>query len=216
MGIGVCFDRGESPCTKLLTSSHENYRLLPEILGVQYCPEDVDFTWKSIARILHYGEMMDTKLKNKIASTIFVLLGLPTLCTVAATFHCYAQSPIDSIAESHINANVPDSGDFGSVMKRDLEAYFRKRIKMPAKVTYELLRDGPTQTGIAYPKFYVWVKIKTGEKPIDEGAVQLAAIGKKYFDVTDFLSITEIKSNPEAIYKVFPRPVCDKILAKLK
>jgi hypothetical protein len=101
-------------------------------------------------------------------------------------------------------------------MERDLEEYFRKRVKAPIKVTYELLRDGPTQTGIAYPKFYVWVKVTRGKKQIDEGAVRLAAIEKKYFDVTDFLSITEIKSNPEAIYKVFPRPVCDKIMAKLK
>ncbi len=46
--------------------------------------------------------------------------------------------------------------------------------------------------------------------------MRLAAIEKKYFDVTDFLSITEIKNNPEAIYKVFPRPVCDKIMAKIK
>ena len=101
-------------------------------------------------------------------------------------------------------------------MERDLEAFFSERVKEPIKVTYEFLRDGPTQAGIAYPKFYVWVKVIRADKLIDEGAVRLAAIEKKYFTVTDFLSIAEIKSNPRAISKIFPRPVCDKIMAKLK
>ena len=145
-----------------------------------------------------------------------LLIGLVTVCSVAVTCLCYAQSTTDSVAESHIKANVPDSADFHTLMQRDLEAYFRKRAKVPVKVTYELLRDGPTQTGIAYPKFYVWVNVTRAGKKIDEGAVRLAAIGKKCFDVTDFLSVIEIKGNPEAIYKVFPRPVCVKIMAKIK
>ena len=145
-----------------------------------------------------------------------LLIGLSTIFSVWVTCLCYAQSPLDSVAESHIKANVPDSADFQTFMERDLESYFRKLNNVPVKATYEFLRDGPTQTGIAYPKFYVWVKVTSGKKLIDEGAVRLAAIDKKYFNVTDFMSITEIKGNPEAIYKVFPRPVCDKITARIK
>ena len=143
-------------------------------------------------------------------------LGLIVFLAIAATtFHCHAQSPIDSIAESHIEGNVPDAANFNAFLVRDLEAYFRALMKKPMKVTYELLRDGPTQTGIAYPKYYAWVRAIEGKKTIAEGAVRLAAVQKKYFEVTDFLSVGEMRRDSKAIFHVFPKAVGDKILLRL-
>ena len=89
------------------------------------------------------------------------------------------------IQRSHIEANVPGPGEFEKLLKRDLASYFaqaRKKKNLP--VEFELLRDGPTQSGVSYPKFYAWVRIAGGKSPEDRGAVRLAAIEKKRFEVT--------------------------------
>lgn len=78
-----------------------------------------------------------------------------------------------------------------------------------------MLRDGPTQAGVAYPKFYVWVRVFEGASVVDQGAVRLAAIEKREFQVTDFLSERTIRADPKVIYRVFPAPVCDRINGKL-
>lgn len=64
---------------------------------------------------------------------------------------------------------------------------------------YELLRNGPTQSGVAYPKFYLWLRATNTEKTVIEGAVRVAAIEKKRFDVTNFIPRTYIVSHPEAV-----------------
>ena len=122
-----------------------------------------------------------------------------------------AQSVMDEIAQSHIKANVPEQADFYTFMERDLKAYFANKKERVLRVTYELLRDGPTQTGVAYPKFYLWVTVADGEKIVDEGAVRVAAIEKKRFEVTHFLSVDDIKTNPQELYAIFPPPVCEII-----
>lgn len=63
------------------------------------------------------------------------------------------ESVIDSIADSHIQANVPSEKDFDNFLKRDLAAYFKDDLKKDVTVEYELLRNAPTQSGIAFPKF---------------------------------------------------------------
>lgn len=124
-------------------------------------------------------------------------------------------SVIDDIAESHVRANVPDGKDFDSFLKRDLAAYFKGERKGTIAVEYELLRDGPTQTGISFPKFYAWVKAREDGRLFAEGAARLAAVEKKRFGVTDFLSREDAARDPEGIYRVFPRDVGDKIRKKL-
>lgn len=46
--------------------------------------------------------------------------------------------------------------------------------------------------------------------------MRVAAVEKTHFDVTNYLSKNNIKSDPESIYYVFPAAVCDKIREKLK
>ena len=137
------------------------------------------------------------------------------VAVIFSSFISLAQSVIDEIAESHIRANVPDSSDFSTFMTRDLEAYFAKTEGRSTDISYEMLRNSPTQTGIAYPKFYLWVKAVYGDKTINEGAARVAAIEKRRFEITHFLSIKDIKADPEKLYLVFPRPVCERIMERL-
>src|SRR6059058_2549398 len=138
-----------------------------------------------------------------------------SLVLFAGVVITYAQRQGESIAESHIRANVPDEKDFDKFLKRDLEQYFKDTMQKTVTVEFELLRKGPTQTGIAYPKFYAWVTIRDGVKVIDQGAVRVAAVEKKHFDVTDFVSEADIKDAPMILDRIFPKPVADKIRERL-
>jgi hypothetical protein len=121
----------------------------------------------------------------------------------------------NSIADSHLAANVPAEQDFDSFMKRDLQAYFSARLGRTVEVQYSLLRLGATQTGIAYPKYYVWAIVESDGAAQLEGAARVAAVDQARFDVTDFVPKAEILLHPEAIQSIFPAPVCDEIKKRL-
>ena len=148
---------------------------------------------------------------NNIRMAILTLLLVSAGSSVAA-----CQLPItDSIADSHVRANVPDEKDFGGFLKRDLEAYFKELKGKDVSVEYELLRDAPTQSGTAFPNFYSWVRIKENDNPLEEEAVRVAAVEKKRFGVYDYLSRADIERDPEKVYQVFPKTVGDKIRDKI-
>src|ERR1700749_4167951 len=91
---------------------------------------------------------------------------------------CQGQSAgTSSLAESHIEGNVPSRQNFDPYMKRDL-ALFLCDGASDCHVEYTLLREGATQTGIAYPKFYVWAICTQRDKVIKQGAARVAAIDK--------------------------------------
>jgi len=128
------------------------------------------------------------------------------------------QSPeqvIREIQRSHIEGNVPPAADFDRLLSRDLEKYFSRLRRRSVKVQAELLRDGPTQSGVAYPRFYVWVRVLEGETVVEEGAARVAAIDRKEFDVTDYLDAPRIRAKAAVLYEVFPGAVADKIKARL-
>jgi hypothetical protein len=121
-----------------------------------------------------------------------------------------------SIADSHVQGNVPDQDNFDIFIKRDLQTYFDSYYKTSSStIEYELLRQGPTQTGMAFPKYYLWVKVLKNDKDFGQGAVRVAAVDKSEFRVTDYLTKENIDSNIEQIYQVFPSDVCEKIKTKL-
>ena len=122
---------------------------------------------------------------------------------------------LNDVAMSHIEANVPPLAEFDVLMRRDLQAYFHTTTGKEGVATYELLREGATQTGVSYPKFYVWARFQTADGAISEGAARVAAIERKSFQVANFLSKSEILAQPSGIYAVFPAPVCQRINAKL-
>ena len=120
------------------------------------------------------------------------------------------------IREETIKANVPNQNEFDTILKRDLIKYFSNANAKTVEVSYELLRNEPTQTGVAYPKFYLWVIVHKNGKATEQGAVRVAAIERREFEITDYLSKEAIQRSPMAVYKIFPRGLCDKILERAK
>jgi hypothetical protein len=132
------------------------------------------------------------------------------LCfAVASTF---GQAPMEDVRQSHIEGNVPAAEDFDRLLRRDLTTFFRARTDHSVQVQYRLLRDGPTQSGVAYPKYYAWVRVITGSRVVEEGAVRLAAIERKRFEITDYINAETVRSDPRSVESVFPRALVPTIL----
>lgn len=112
---------------------------------------------------------------------------------------------------SHIQSNVPDAKDFDRILVRDLRSKFCHNDE--CKLNFELLRKGATQTGVAYPKFYVWIQVMDGSKQ-QKGAVRLAAIDKDHFEVTNYLSVEQIRRVPEQVSTIFPAALVKEIVGR--
>jgi hypothetical protein len=146
-------------------------------------------------------------LKISIVVTV-LLLGLGLTHSELTT----AQIP--GVRESHIDGNVPEKKDFDRFLKRDLTAFFQEGTKGRVRVEYELLRKEPTQSGVAFPKFYLWVKAFQGRKLLVEGAARVAAVEKKRFDVVNFREKAEIQKDPDAVANAFPAALVPEILRR--
>ncbi len=118
-------------------------------------------------------------------------------------------------AFTHRSQTVPPAADFDRILRRDLETYFARSRGTDLIVDWELLRDGPTQSGVAYPKFYAWVRVRRNGAIVDQGAVRLAAIDRKLFEVTDFVPETSIRTDGAKLDDVFPAQVAETIRRRL-
>lgn len=138
------------------------------------------------------------------------------LPAVVATFIATTAfaDPIATVVETHIDGNVPPADKFAELLRRDLQTYFATSSGAPRTVELEMLRDGPTQSGISFPKYYVWVKVIDAAGKVQEGAARVAAIHEVRFEVTHFVSAHQIRDAPETLQDVFPPPVCDAAIAK--
>jgi hypothetical protein len=125
------------------------------------------------------------------------------------------QKIFQDIQESHLDANIPDQTQFDRLLRRDLEKYFLNKFGV-VTVKWEFLREGPTQSGVAYPKYYLWTKIYADDKILEEGAVRVAAMEKTRFEITDFVNINKIKNNVKDLYSIFPKSVCEKIILTMQ
>ncbi len=129
----------------------------------------------------------------------------------------FAQTSLTDIQQSHIEANVPASAHFTAFLERDLLDYFQKQgFPAATSVSFTLLRNGPTQTGISYPKFYLWVDVHEDKKVVTQGAICVAAVEQSYFRVTRFLPSSKIRVSPEAVSSIFPAPLVSTIVSRAK
>lgn len=118
------------------------------------------------------------------------------------------------LQQSHIEANVPRPESFEKLLARDLLAYFRASDSPTATgVTFKLLRNGPTQSGVSYPKYYLWAEVFSGSELLQKGAVRVEAVERTHFEVTDFMSKAQILSAPEDVERVFPAVLTPGILS---
>ncbi len=117
------------------------------------------------------------------------------------------------IQKSHVSENVPENVSFESYLKRDLQAFFKNHFNRDdIVIESDLLRKGATQSGVAYPKFYSWIKIlDSSGKIVERGATRIAAVEKDHFEVTHFFEASKIISDPESVRSVFPKALLEKI-----
>lgn len=150
----------------------------------------------------------------RLALTIATSLTLIWAQAVAAqaTSGAEAHGVLAELQASHIQANVPDEPAFSEFLQRDLNSFFTGRgLRSPA-ARFELLRHSATQSGAAYPKFYLWVRVQSTADRFTSGAVRVAAVERQRFDVTDFLSASEIRADPGRVRSVFPGPLVQAII----
>lgn len=129
---------------------------------------------------------------------------------VVTVINVFPDLILGGLSQSHTSANVPSQEDFDSYLKRDLTAYFSDDLGSGVSVEYELLRNGPAQNGIGFPKYYIWVTAKSDGLVI-EGVARIAAMEQGAFSVTDFVSSEEIKSNPDSLDQIFPKDLIQDI-----
>ena len=141
------------------------------------------------------------------------LLLTALLCVV--TLGCNAQDPMTAIANSHVEGSAPKGELLDKYLQRDLTAYFCKG-QTNCRVEYEYLRQAATQSGVSYPKYYLWTRCFTNDQLTAEGAVRVAAVDQKYFDVTHYLSAKEIVASPDEVGAIFPAALANKIVEKAK
>ncbi len=138
----------------------------------------------------------------------FVANGLVVLWCVMGG----CEGDTESVRQSHIVANVPAQDEIEGMLRRDLLAYFRARGQPQAeRVEVQLLRDMPTQSGVATPKYYVWLRLYGASGLLEEGAARVMAVERDRFDVTRFLSKPALAAHTEDAGKTFPAALLPKI-----
>ncbi len=150
-------------------------------------------------------------LNVKTSVTLILISACPALASQSSKL-------IKAIQKNHIESNVPEYHTFEDKLVRDLESYFKE--KYPQKkisVNSELLRKEPTQSGLSYPKYYSWVRVKQEDGTlITSGAVRVEAIEQESFHVTNFVASDSIKNGTGRIDEVFPKALCDAIRENAK
>ena len=134
-----------------------------------------------------------------------------SLLAIAATSAC-AQT---SLQQSHTDGNVPPQESFAEFLNRDLLAFFQAGAASSAtSVQFHLLRNGPTQSGVSFPKFFVWVKVFSSATVLEEGAASVAAINRTHFEITNFQSAQQINARPSVVSSIFPSVLVPIILER--
>lgn len=117
------------------------------------------------------------------------------------------------VQRSYVEANVPPAAQAEAILRRDLAAFFAKSTgQSVVSLQISALRDGPTQSGVSYPKFYFWVRATGTGAVIAEGAVRVAAVDRVRFEVTDFLPKAKIQESPGQVAAVFPQALVTLVL----
>lgn len=152
-------------------------------------------------------------MKMRIRSTVAAMICVAGAACAGACDNAGAQI-VPSVQQSHIAGNAPGEESFDALLSRDLVAYFASRGLTDPEIGYELLRRGPTQSGVAFPKFYLWVSATSAQGDVMTGAVRVAAIDRVRFEITDFVARADILANPDGLASIFPAALLPAIRAK--
>jgi hypothetical protein len=80
------------------------------------------------------------------------------LAFLAVTTLAQGNDLMSDLRQSQSDANVPDKEDFGRILNRDITKYVTDAGDKNITVKVELLREGPSQSGVALPKYYIWIE----------------------------------------------------------
>jgi hypothetical protein len=114
---------------------------------------------------------------------------------------------MQQLQASHISANAPPASSFSRILERDVRAYLAAHRLPSRKVRIEPLRKGATQSGVSYPKYYIWVRATGAAKHHVEGAMRIVAIDQARFEVTDFTPADMVRSDPASLAAIYPSPI---------
>ena len=78
------------------------------------------------------------------------------------------------------------------------------------RVEPRFLRDGPTVTGLAVPKYYFWVRLFSQGQLLDAVAVRAALDGDR-LDVLQMVPRAQIRRDPAALRMIFPAALIPEI-----
>lgn len=160
-----------------------------------------------------HAQRMNSSLATLLA---LVLIGATSPAVALEGSGEFRVQSMPELQSAHIAAHVPIGGDFEALLVRDLAAYFvRQGITAPV-VTYELLRDAPTQSGVSFPKFYVWVSATASNGSVVDGAARVAAIDRTHFEITDFVSRDKIVTQPDSLDLVVPAALVDMTVERAR
>lgn len=132
--------------------------------------------------------------------------------TLAVSFGQGCNAPLHNY-QDRLNSQS-DQVNLNPDLQISLEDYFRLEQKKNVTVKYEYLRKAGTETGMSFPKYYVWVEISDGLSFLQKGAARLSGTDTNKFEVTHYLSESEIKANPANVYSIFPKQLSDEIIKR--
>lgn len=136
-----------------------------------------------------------------------------SITLLSMIFYIYAGG-LD-ISQGHIDANVPAPDVFNEILAESIDQYLMDEYNLTRPITeYKLLRDYPSQTGLAFPKYYAWISSKDKDDKVVIGVARLAAIDKDYFDITDFVDSKTITKNGSSELNAFPLDLHQKIIGE--
>lgn len=114
------------------------------------------------------------------------------------------ESMMVELQASHIAANAPPDATFMAILERDVRAYLVAK-RLPSKsVAIEPLCKGARQSGVSYPKYYVWIRAADKSRHHVAGAMRVTAIDRVRFNVTDFTPAASIRSDPALLASIYP------------
>lgn len=145
-------------------------------------------------------------------AALFLIAALGTTgSALSQTWEAEAARMIAQNRKSHIDANVPPKDAFEAILQRDLENYFRTEEGIAdAEVAFTILNERPAQIGVVLPKYYLWVRVSAHGADKGAGAVIVAAVDRKAFDILYYAPATALRSSNEEISR-FPEGLVPEI-----
>lgn len=115
----------------------------------------------------------------------------------------------------HIAAHVPPRRHFDRLLERDITAYLTTDDSPAVVESVTLLRDEPSQAGVAHPKYYVWVEARAADGSSLSGAARIAAVDRVGFDVIQYRTCSDLLERPRAAASIFPAAVLDRLFEQV-